>query len=242
MTSDEIAPIIRVSTPAIEGVLQVSKWLKIQMLLGSEEMQALFQALEPFGIYNVSSPVLREEAVIDKGAFLEAYSYYVTALKNGTLPSEGSLRRFFSAAWSSTSDSFYAMEVGKDKVLVKPTKPVVQLQGHHFFYSLLDHKFHPMVLSPDSVTWGIQFSYPQIYQHPKSQLFSKVDNSPEFPNTELFRRLNLWMRDHSAPTPFLVGTERTNVPIRIGKKCFSWIAKHPQLVAKQIQVLSLSKV
>jgi hypothetical protein len=286
---------IRISTPASEGILQVSKWIKVQMLLSAEEMGHLFSQLEPFSIFHVSAPVALEDACIEKQAFCASYASYVDALKAGELPNESPLRRLFSAALSTTSDVLYAMDVYRNRVnsslsgcakaveksigmagdsilanttpaipidsrrfdasqkgyfspdcgigperhtkyLIKPIRPVIQLQGHHFFYSTLDEKFHPMVLGPDSVTWGIQFSYPQIYQHPQSHLYAKVDDSLDFPNTALFRRLTQWMREHTTATPFIVQEKRTNSPIRLGKKCFSWIAKHPQLVAKQILV------
>ncbi|HSW86216.1 MAG TPA: hypothetical protein VLG49_01815 [Rhabdochlamydiaceae bacterium] len=227
---------LRQSHPDHEGVLRVSKCLKHQILIDEREIESLFSQLENPLIYVVSEPVTLDGASISKEHFLQKWSHYIEALRNGTLPEEQELRRYFSTIFTKTSDILYAMKVGPEKYLIKPLKPVIQLQLHHFFYSTVDTKFHPMVLGKDSVTWGIQFSYPQIYQHPKRHDFSKVVDSPDFPNTSLFSRLAKWIRAHTVPTPFTVNGKRTNVPIRIGKNCLSWIHLHPQLVQKGLEI------
>lgn|GEM_PF-296177 len=227
---------LRISSPKEEGVLQVSKWTKCQVLLDIEEMAELLDVLSPLHFCVVSEPVKKEEGVIASDVFLEQYKTYVSALKQGQLVDESLLRKFFSSAATSSTDVVYAISVGIDKYLIKPVKPVIQLQSHHFFYSKLDGKFHPMVLSTESVTWGVQFSYPQLFQDPKSHRIAKVTDSPEFPNTSVFARLLKWLRQHTLPTPFYVGEQRVNAPIRIGRSCLTWIHRHPQLKEKGIRV------
>ncbi len=61
-----------------------------------------------------------------------------------------------------------------------------------------------MVLSRKSVTWGLQFSYPQLYQDPRTRQIFKVTDTPEFPNTALFSKLQKWIRSETLPTPFQV--------------------------------------
>jgi len=230
---------LRISTPAQEGVLRVSKWLKHQVLLGAEEMESLFSTLSPFSIYVVSEVVSARNGLISHEEFLEKYAAYANTLKEGNIPDETSLRRYFSAIFTVTPDILYAMQAGPDKFLIKALKPVIQLQGHHFFFSRVDGKFHSMVLGKGSVTWGLQFSYPQIYQDPKDHSFSKVVDSSFFPNTALFTRLVKWLRSNTIPTPLLAEGKRTNVPIRIGKRCLEWIDRHPHLIAQDINVCAL---
>lgn len=225
---------LKVSTPEAEGVLQVSKSLKFQVLLEGKEMRALFNALSPCWIGAVSGVVSLQEGLIPVPLFLEHYEGYVEALKKGELPLESSLRPYFSGAISSTPEAFYARDVGKGRYLVKAVQPVVQMQAHHFFYSTLDRQFHPLVLGKESVTWGLQFSYPQIVQNPQTGMIEKVD--PAGATTKLFQTLRGWMRDFTRPTPFLVNGEKKVEPIRLGKECFSWISEHPQMRAKGIRV------
>jgi hypothetical protein len=132
-------------------------------------------------------------------------------------------------------ETLYAIQVG-EKQLIKPIKPIIQLQAHHFFYSSLDGKFHPMVLSQESISWGLQFSYPQLFQDPKTKTIAKVVDSEEFPNTDLFSRLQKKMRECSLATPFIIDGMRVNSPIRIGKQARTWINQHPQLQHRGIKV------
>jgi hypothetical protein len=220
---------IRISSAKLEGVLQVSKWLKVQVFLDTDEMQEFLKVLAPVEFVVVSGLVRPEQAILSSAFFQEKYADYVSLLKQGQIPCTDHFRPFFSTAMTRSLDVFYAIAAGDGRYLIKPLKPVVQLQAHHFFYSNLDHKFHPMVLSEDSVTWGLQFAYPQLYQDPKTRQVIKVTDSSEFPNSALFSRLLKWIRSATLPTPFEVGGVRTNSPIRIGKKAYIWIKNHPQL-------------
>ncbi|MFI5334974.1 MAG: hypothetical protein ACHQT8_07455 [Chlamydiales bacterium] len=229
---------LRQSTPEREGVMRASKWLKHQVLLDEGEMRTLFETLEPFEIFLVSEPVTEEGACIDKEEFLRLYSHYVQALKAGTLPDESRLRRAFSSIFSVTREALYAMKVGNNKFLIKAVRPVLQLQLHHFFVSSIDGKFHPMVLGKESITWGIQFSYPQLYQDPVTQDFAKVREGEEFPNTALYQKLARWLRRNTTPTPFVFQGKRSNEPIRLGKQCFSWINQHAGLQEHGVTVMA----
>jgi hypothetical protein len=230
---------IRISSPKIEGILQVSKWIKVQVLLDASEMQQLIQTLGGLFFVIVSEPVKADECTISSTVFLERYAEYIHLLRHGQVPSVDNFRRFFSCALSVTLETFYAIAAGNDKFLIKPTKPVLQLQTHHFFYSDLDGKFHPMALSSESISWGLQISYPQLFQDPVTHQVAKVIDSPDFPNTAMFTKLLRWMRSFTLPTPFEVKGTRINSPIRIGKQSLAWIKNHPQLKQRGIQIAKL---
>ncbi len=232
---------IRVSSPKLEGILQVSKWIKMQVLLDAAEMQELLNTLGNVYFVVVSEPVKAQEEIISKESFLQKYTDYISLLKQGQMPTPEEFRRLFSCALSSTLAVFYAIAAGNEKFLIKPVKPVIQLQAHHFFYSDLDGKFHPMVLSPESISWGLQISYPQLYQDPTTRQVGKIIDSVDFPNTARFTQLLRWMRSNTLPTPFHVKGARINAPIRIGKKSLAWIKNHPQLKQKGIEVIHLAK-
>lgn len=226
----------RISTPAQEGILRVSKWLKFQVLLNEEEMHALFSHLGSFSIYLVSGWVRREQASLSKEAFLSLYSRYVSYLKRGEVPPVEEFKIPFSSILTRTADLLYAQDVGQERYLIKALRPVIQLQAHHFFLSEVDYKYHPMVQSHESISWGLQISYPQIFQDPKSADFSKVTVCEAFPNSEFFILLTKWLRQHTLPTPFVYRGVQTYVPIRIGKQCVSWINCHPQLLKRKLGV------
>lgn len=226
-----------VDDPSIP-TLQASKWLQQQMLIDLEEMRSLFRELGELFIVKVGSVVKLEEAKISADQFLSGYDRYIQTLRKGELPEINPFRRFFSVAISSSLDSLFACRVGQDQYVIKIAKPIIQVQAHAMHYSKYDDKFRPMVFGPDCITWGLQFSYPQIYQDPETMQIEKVTDEDRYPNTLLFRTVQKWQRTHTIPTPFLVNDKKVNVPMRIGSNCLSWINRHPQLVSQGIQVMA----
>jgi hypothetical protein len=211
--------------------LQASKWLQIPLLLDSDEMKDLFDAMGDFWIALATGVTKEGEGFISKEEFLDCYQAYVNALKSGQMPTDPRIRPYFSSVLTCTLDALYTVSVGQQQQLLKVDKPVIQLQLHRFDYSQADGKFRSMVFGQNSIFWGVQFSYPQLYQDEKFQV-KQVRETEEFPNTALFKRLQKWMRAHTVATPFIVENKLINVPIRLGKKCFAWINHHPQLKPK----------
>lgn len=226
---------LRMSTPQEES-LQASKWLKLQMLIDPKEMESLFSVLQPFSIFLVGTVIKRGEETVSHHHFLECYTKYISQLKNGHIPDDALYRTYFSSVLTKTADFLYAIPIGADKQIVRVSQPIVQLQTHQLNYSQADGKFHPLVFGIDSILWGIQFSYPQLYRDNQTKEIYKVDDREKFPNTFLFRRLQHWVRENTIPTPFLVGEKKIIVPMRLGKQCRSWINQHLQLIKKGLKV------
>jgi len=230
----------RVSSPSQEGLLQVSKWIKVQILLDQEEIIDLFKKLEPFYLIAVSKPVKEQDALLAQNDFLQVYLKYIQLLKKGKITQNSYFRECFSCAMTRSKEVFYAMPVSEERLLIKPILPVIQMQMHQFLFSPTEKIFYPMVLGQKTISWGIQFSYPQFYQDPKTKEITRVIKKDLFPNTELFALLMKWIRQFTIPTPFLIEEERINATIRIGKKCMNWIHLHPQLQELGIKVLCLN--
>lgn len=220
---------LRSSTLAQEGTYQGSKYLKYQVLCDVAEMQTLVDGT--FSIYPLSG--LHDGEPIAPARFLEEYGRWMEALKQGHVPTEEQLRRILAAAFTAEIDALWKQVVPGGRYLIKMAKPVIQVQAHFFTYSSLDGVFRPMTMGEKAIFWGVQFSFPQIYQDPRTMEFHEVEESP---NTALFQRIKQWVRDQTRATPFVVEGKRINVPIRIGKSCLSWIERHPQLGEQHIGV------
>lgn len=229
----------RISCARQEGLLQVSKWIKVQLLLDQQEIVDLLKKLEPFYLVAVSKPVKEQNSLLEQKDFLEAYSGYIQALKKGRVAQDTQFKEYFSCAMTRSKELFYAMPVSEERFLIKPILPVIQMQMHQFLFSATEKMFYPMVFGQKTVSWGMQFSYPQFYQDPKTKEIMRVIKKELFPNTELFALLMKWVRQFTIPTPFLVEEKRINATIRIGKKCMSWIHLHPQLHELGLKVLCL---
>jgi hypothetical protein len=198
-------------------------------------MRQLVQALGPFHIVQTSCPVALGSEEISIESFCHSYEQYVQALRQGA-PLD-CFKPLFSSSISLSLDDFYVMQLPQPgRGLVKACRPVIQLQAHTFFYSFVDREFHSMVQGKESVAWGLQFSYPQLFQDPVTKKIVKVNDADLFPNTALYATLMRWMRTATLPTPFVVQGVKTNAPIRIGKQALEWVNQHPQLQRQGICV------
>lgn len=230
---------LRQSTPA-EPLLQASKWLDVQTLLSSQELSRLFDFLEEstghFSLYSCGVVCKQGAGEIARKDFLRDYETYINQLMQGQQPDIIPYRSLFSPAMTLTTEALFTIPVGEDRQLIRVAKPVVQLQANHISYSTVDKKFHSMVFGIDSIAWGLQFCYPQLYQDHQTRQVEVIKKSAAFPNTALFQLIQKWMRQHTIPTPFIAENVLTNVPMRLGKECLSWINQHPHLIQKKIKV------
>lgn len=220
--------------------LQASKWLQIQMLVDAVEMAHLFESLGVFQIFTAGVVCLEPEGEISKKQFLEIYGRYVETLKNGQLPDENLYRQVFSSIFTIDTRPLFQIALAEKRKVIRVALPVLQLQLHKMACSAEDGKFRPMVLGKDCLFWGLQFSYPQLYQDDNKDVHKALDESL-FPNALLYRHLQKWVRLQTIPTPFLVNSRQINVPMRLGKNCLAWINHHPQLKEQNLNVILPSK-
>ncbi|MGE3954374.1 MAG: hypothetical protein AB7F31_04140 [Parachlamydiales bacterium] len=202
-----------------------SKWLKVPVLLEGDELEALLHEIG--GAFYLTSGVV-ERGEVSVVEFLESYRRYIAGLKRGEIPDREATRTLFSSVWSTTPDALYTQPVG-GRTLIRISLPVIQLRPHFIHYSPLDGQIRSM--SP-GISWGLEFSYPTLLQ--RGSAIEKVDD--RFPNTAPFKTLQRWVRHHTLPVPFVIDGKRKNVPIRLGKGCFSWIGGHPELGALEVAV------
>lgn len=210
--------------------MEASKWLEIQALLSAEEMETLFahlnSTLGTVHIYLTGVVTPEGQGEVPQDKFLQAYQSYSNALKQGLLPETD--RTLFSSVLSLSPQMLSVMKVGDNRQLQRLSRPCVQLQSHSMGYSEEDGKFYSMVFGPDSITWGLQFSYPQLFLDPNTKDILKVAETPDFPNTALFRAIQRWIRHNTIPTPMQTPRGSINLPVRLGKECLGWINSHPQ--------------
>lgn len=218
---------LQVASPEKKGVYQASKWLKWQVLCSEEELRTLFEMLKPFWLFHLTGIV--DGKPMAPEVFLAEYGRWIEKLKQGQVPTEEEQRRLLACAFTDDLESLWLQDVKKG-YLVKVAKPVMQVQSHFFSYSEVDQTFRPMSMGVQSIFWGLQFSWPQIYQDPHTM---------EICETKMHRlpkALQVWVREWTRPTPFVVGGKKINSPIRLGKGCFSWIHHHPELKEQGIGI------
>lgn len=198
-----------------------AKWQKMQVLLEASEFASLL---------DLAGGVLfdRLEEISHERAKKE-YSDYVTALREGRVPSPPS----FAWSWSLSLEAFYILDTGNGRQ-IKVKEPVVQLTHHQMNYTPEENAFRSNLFGPETIYWGLQFAFPQLFMEPVSKEVVKVSDPKRFYNLSLFRQVKSFLREHSLPTPF----EGVNAPQRVGKQALSWVANHPHLVKKGLKLKS----
>lgn len=217
--------------------LKISKTLKIPTLIDVDEMKDLLAHMPEALFYLIQGVCKKGEGILRPNDFLEIYNLYLTFLKKGERPPSAPFRGPFASALSLSSDALASLKIDESCYLIKAVKPVIQLQTSRITYSNEDKTFRSQQFGEGGIEWGVQFSYPQLYQDPITQDVMEVDDS--FSNTSAFRILQKWIRHNTVATPFVVEGKRINAPIRLGKNCFSWIHSHPDL--KGISIYGASK-
>ncbi len=214
--------------------LQVSKWVKIPMLLDLHEMEdLLMNHTPPFKIYDVQKITGSSSGIYEPVDFLEGYGRYVACLKRGDVPNVAEYNALFSAAWSINEDAFVSMPTQDGRRLLKAITPVVQIQLNQIRYAPEEKVFRTQVFGSDTLCWGIQIGFPHLFLDPQTY---EATHTRAFPNMSLFLAIQRWTRHHTVPTPFVVHDEKINSPVRLGKACFSWITSHFQLKQQNIQI------
>lgn len=214
--------------------LQVSKWVKIPLLIDLSEMEdLLLNCLPSFQLFDVQRVVGLQEGVYTPGSFLSEYARYIGCLKEGVVPSSKEFRHLFSMAWSVDVQAIRILPTADGRRLLKPIEPIVQTQMNEIRYSPEEKAFRIQIFGSDSISWGLQIGFPHVFMDPST---FATENTRRFPNMALFSAIQRWIRSQTRPTPFIVNGHRMNSPIRLGKQCFSWIASHPHLVAQEIKV------
>jgi len=219
-----------------EPSFQASRWLQIPFLVSATELKILFDEMGEFSIFQLGGVQEVGKGDVNRDRFLSVYAGYVAALQEGKQPNKAQYGLVFSSAITKDPKSLYGIKVAEGKKIIRMRRPVIQIQEHLFDYSQDDQRFRSNVYGTESVTWGLQFTYPQLFKDPQTDQVYNVMKDPSFPNTELFRTFQRWMRGQTQPVPFVVDGKKINAPIRLGKECFEWINNHPQLKQKGISV------
>jgi hypothetical protein len=214
--------------------LQASKWLKIQALLDTSEAASLFAALGTFTLYVHGAVCKTDETIVSQEQFLTLYTTYIEALKSGTLVDLSPFRSRFSLLLTRDSQAAYTVPVSEDQCIVRCCEPAILVQPHQLSYSAEEKKFRSMMFGTESIPWGLQFAWPQLFQNPNTGDVEQVDKRS--PNAQLFQALQHWTRASTLPTPFFVEGVRHNVPMRLGRQCLPWINQHAHLKQQGIMV------
>lgn len=213
-----------------------SKWQKIHVLLDPIEMENLLEHLLPLAILNNSEVVPWGKIFLQIDAFMNTYQKYIDILQ-GKIPKQ---KIGLSYALSEQIDNFRAVTVAPDKYICRAVQPDVHMQAHEF---LLDSggQILPQVFSNEAISWGVQFSYPAIFQDSYTMEVFQTTRKP-FSGWQLFSSIRGWIRNHSVPLPINFQGKIIHTPIRIGREAATWIANYIDREKLDVCGNTLSKI
>ncbi|MCH1429566.1 MAG: hypothetical protein GWP59_01005 [Chlamydiales bacterium] len=237
---DNLLEKIEASSQQEKGSFKVSKWLSLGVFLSPSTFAKLWDELSPFYLVH-SDRVLQENFFSSKESFIKHYSLYFNSLKSGELPNESFFRKYFSFTLSKDLEHYYKMPLGNEKLLIKAQRPVLQSQFFTLGFSFEERKVRSMVMGQNTLFWGLQLSFPQLYQNPSSPAIEKITRGPDFPNAELFYNIQRFCRYHTHPVFFSYKGEKIVSPFRLDNENMDWIDNHPQLRQLEISVIPPKK-
>lgn len=214
-----------------------SKWQHIDLLVEASDFEELFQSTsEPIFLFSTMGLQPKDKNCISHSDFLSAWERYTSLLKEGEKVVDAEFRFFFTLALSYCQEAVRVLDFPDGRETVVPYAPIVQMQMHRMSYSVQDGKFHSQAFGPESISWGVRLSYPQLYQDPIKRSVENGFDEAVFVNARLFSRIRSWVRRVSLPVHFTVNGAKIMAPCRLGRDSFRWIDKHPDLVRKQLTV------
>ena len=211
-------------------VIRQARFVKIPALLSLEGLQVLFEELGDLTIARTGAVLPADAIFIDQTDFLKSYETYIESFKKGLWPDRSLARPNFSTTWSCDEGAFALEPVRPGFFVARAVEPAIQLRLHVLSYSPIDHTFHSMSLGKETIPWGIEFSYASLVQRGV-----EVESTPrEAPNTQLFRKLQKWMRHHTNSVTFLAEGWQRSTHVRISPSCKAWISNHPALDGMEV--------
>ena len=231
-------PPIKISTIQENGLYQASKWQKITLFVSYNELKKCLQSLQAFTLHPLGVICEGDQLEISLDAFLNVYAEYIDSLQARRIPNQQLIKEQMTLALTVDKNQLYAIEVPSKKYLLRVIKPVIQIVPHTISFSRMDYQFHSNVMGMDTIQWGIQISYPQLFQDPLQKKTVNALLQKNFPDAHEFKKIQHWMRENTVPTIFSVDDKRIVTPFRIGKECLDWINIHPELLEKNITVIS----
>lgn len=210
------------------GSPNFSRWASLEFLLDLSEIHELFQRLKPFHILSPYAGENQDPFCQTEQEFLSAYEQYLSALKGKEKIDLSLYRKMFTTFFSRNIEDIYRVPLASGKEMLKIERPFIQIKPIVLNVSSIDQSIHVSALNPTGILWGLQASFPQLFQKPNSADIDKV-NPKEDVNAELFKTLRGYIREKTKPVKFEVQDREIQTNFRVGEKCLEWIHQHSGL-------------
>ena len=207
---------------------QASKFLHYEFLIDTTEWKNLLSFLDHPLMFSTHGVGKKDSHRIEEDDFFRVWDEYIEYLQSGSKECPKELVRYCTEIMTKNIDAIIAIDLTDDRELICPYFPTIQMQLHRFSYSP-DGVFRSMAFGANTVSWGVQLSYPMLYFDPELKTITNANKPELYSNAALFRKVTEWMRKETCPTSFIVRGQKVTLPIRTGKNCLKWISHHKEL-------------
>jgi hypothetical protein len=193
-------------------MINYSNILSFYVLFSKDDLKEAFHVLEGFNFYNVSSVFPKVEKMPSKEDFLAFYESFLEALFTNNPIDNEKLKKMFSMAISSSEAFFTKKECSNDRLLMKPNRPVIQMQPCGLFSSSIDHELHAKSYAKDALCFGIKFSIALTYEDAiKHKIYHLEFTDREY---QAFNELRRLVRHKTYPLTVMIDQEKKVYPYR----------------------------
>lgn len=191
--------------------LQASRFLKHVVLLTPDTLTELINHLH-CEVCNISKVVEKRDF---KEEFLKAYAqYYAMLLKQEV--DVFSLRSLLTCALSLDFNAFNENILSVSRRIISVKSPVVYVRLMTY-QCLANNRVIPFALGKDVHTFGLVFSFPQLYRDPTSK--ENRNALKESRNAALWKSITQWIRRETQILKINTGSEMMNITFRYHPLC-----------------------
>jgi len=206
--------------------MNAAQWMKIPVLLELEEMRQLLITLGSPHLFFMGVLVPPGGGSCSCEEFLRLYDLYLQEMKQGIEPKT----RHFAMIWTQDVHAVERQQMSDGREKIIPIAPVLQVQPHTLQFDREQQTCRSMLYGSGGMPWGLTFSYPHVIEVDHEI----VTVGHQFPNTAIFHKLRQYVRDHTRPTPLIFDEKKVNVPMRLGKQCFTWVGTTKWMLQEKI--------
>lgn len=197
---------------SVKPPFQASKWLHTAALL--ENLDELLSFGKLFALKG-------ENLSLEPVTSISSYPPFIEAWKRG----ENAALNDFAFAFTLDEEALYALETPHG-YQIKPRKAVVEISTHYL--NISDGEVRSNVYGPETLSWGIQFGFPQLHMTEESDMIKHL----EAENYPLYKKIQTYLRDTTIPAKF--GDLQSSV--RLSKTALPWVNQHPWLKERNLIV------
>jgi len=196
--------------------LQASLWMTQRVLLTPQELQELFDSLPQFFLFSLSAIGPQERFALKRSTFLENYEAFFATLFEHKDARFQFHKKQLTVAMTADLDALHLVQAAQDKYLIHLHQPVIVIGLSVFHYDAESSKVMFTDHLQASIRVGLEFKFPQFYQDPKTMQPVKHFTDKTHLNTQLYKALQKWIRDH---TKVLFLKSQNSLDLRLTPGC-----------------------